>query len=146
MIVVRVKVSRGIESFSPIGIDSVDTIVNCRMGRFAWTNQIYIQITPTHAVVPLHPYTNRGGFKNVALKHYLPQPQQTGNGTTSRARWTRRRSVVGRLSGAPPPPWVRAPGSPPGRATASWAGHSATIARWAISLLETRYVYSSHCN
>ncbi len=42
---VRVKVSRGIEPFSPIGIDSADTIVNCPMGRFAWTNHIYLQIT-----------------------------------------------------------------------------------------------------
>jgi hypothetical protein len=43
--VVRVKVSRGIETFSPIGIDSADTIVNCPIGRFAWTNHIYFQIT-----------------------------------------------------------------------------------------------------
>jgi hypothetical protein len=45
VIAIRVKVSRGIEPFSPMGIDSADTIVNCPMGRFAWTNHIYFQIT-----------------------------------------------------------------------------------------------------
>ncbi len=44
MIDVRVTVSRGIELFSPLGIDSA-TLINRPMGRFAWTNHLYFQIT-----------------------------------------------------------------------------------------------------
>jgi hypothetical protein len=46
VIVVRFKVSRGIVPFS-MGIDSADTIVYLPMGRFAWTNHIYFQVTQT---------------------------------------------------------------------------------------------------
>jgi hypothetical protein len=51
MIVVRVKVSRGIKPFSPMEIDCADT-----MGRFAWTNRIYFQITQpgSSTVTPLY--------------------------------------------------------------------------------------------
>ncbi len=46
VIVVRVKVSRGIEPFSPMGIESADTIVSHpKMGRFVLTNHIYFRIT-----------------------------------------------------------------------------------------------------
>ncbi len=44
MIVVRVKVSRGIVPFSLMGL-TVRTLINRPMGRFAWTNHIYFQIT-----------------------------------------------------------------------------------------------------
>jgi hypothetical protein len=44
VIVVRVRVSRGFELFSPWG-SIVLTLVNHPMGRFAWTNHIYFQIT-----------------------------------------------------------------------------------------------------
>ncbi len=56
MIVVRVKVSRAIVPFFPMGIDSADR----PMGRFAWTNHIY-PARHMPAVVPLHLCTNRGG-------------------------------------------------------------------------------------
>jgi hypothetical protein len=62
VIVVRVKVSRGIVPFSPIEIDIADaTLVNRPMGRFAWTNHIYFQITQPGS--SLHLYTNRGGYE-----------------------------------------------------------------------------------
>jgi hypothetical protein len=44
VIVVRVKVSRGFEPFSPWG-PTVRTLINRPTGRFAWTNHIYFQIT-----------------------------------------------------------------------------------------------------
>jgi hypothetical protein len=44
VIVVRVKVSRGFEPFSPWG-STVQTLVHRPMGIFAWTNHIYFQIT-----------------------------------------------------------------------------------------------------
>jgi hypothetical protein len=40
VIVVRVKVSRGIVSFYPMG-SLEHTLVNRPTGRFAWTNHIY---------------------------------------------------------------------------------------------------------
>ncbi len=55
VIVVRVKVSRGFEPFSPWG-STVRTLVNRPMGRFAWTNHIYFQITQPgcSTVTPLY--------------------------------------------------------------------------------------------
>ncbi len=44
VIVVRAKVSRGIVPFSPIG-SIIWTLVNCPLGRFAWKNHSYFQIT-----------------------------------------------------------------------------------------------------
>jgi hypothetical protein len=45
VIVVRVKVSRGIVPFFPMGMDSADSSQPPPMGRFAWINHIYFQIT-----------------------------------------------------------------------------------------------------
>ncbi len=54
MIVVRVKVSRGILPFSPMRIDSADTLDNRPMGRFAWINHIYFLITqPGSNTIPI---------------------------------------------------------------------------------------------
>ncbi len=55
VILVRVKVSRGFEPFSPWG-SIVRTLVHRPMGRFAWTNHIYFQITqPGSSTVTLTP-------------------------------------------------------------------------------------------
>jgi hypothetical protein len=57
LIVIRVKVSREIKPLSLMEIDRAD---DRPMGRFAWTNHIYFEISP--AVVPLHLCTSRGGL------------------------------------------------------------------------------------
>jgi hypothetical protein len=57
VLVVRVKVSKGIVSFTPMGIDSADT-GQPHNGEIAWTNHIYFQITqPGSSTVTL--CTNR---------------------------------------------------------------------------------------
>jgi hypothetical protein len=61
MVVVKVKVSRGTVPFSPMGIDSADTIANRPMWRFAWTYHIYFKITQPVNTVPLYLCTNGGG-------------------------------------------------------------------------------------
>jgi hypothetical protein len=61
MNVVKVKVSIGIVSMSPMEIDSADTVANRPMWRFAWTNHIYVQITQPVNTVPLYFCTNGGG-------------------------------------------------------------------------------------
>ncbi len=57
MIVVRVKVSRGIEPLSPMGINSADTtVVNRSMGRYSHgqITSTFKLTQPGMAVVPLH--------------------------------------------------------------------------------------------
>jgi hypothetical protein len=55
VIVIRVKVSRGFEPFSPWGW-TVRTLVHRPMGRFEWTNHIYFQLTQpgSSIVTPLY--------------------------------------------------------------------------------------------
>ncbi len=45
VIVLRAKVRRGVETFSPMETDSADALVKRPIGRFAWTNRIYLQTT-----------------------------------------------------------------------------------------------------
>jgi hypothetical protein len=58
IIVVRIKVSRGIEPFFPVGIDRCGhyTVVNRPMGRFAWTNHIYFLKTQPGSSTVTHLY------------------------------------------------------------------------------------------
>ncbi len=67
VIMVNVKVSKGIMSFSPMG-STVWTLDIRPMGRFAWSNHIYFQITQTGStrVVPLHLCTNKGGIVDIS--------------------------------------------------------------------------------